>query len=418
MRLQTHRWLATMVMIMVVVPLRHAVPAAGPVFSDSGPDAAGYGFAQNYPMARGGALLPQVYMVGDYSHYDALWPSHPVVKSTEPSPLRRADQEITLSYSYQAASHTLDDYLQRNPATGLLIARDDTILFEHYQYGRTDRDRLLSQSMAKTVTSMLLGIAVAEGAIRSIDQPASDYVPELAGSEYGATPIRALLHMASGVAFSEVYDGADDNAKLGRMRFGSSNPGAAKALAMFNTREAAPGTRFHYASSETQVLGLVLAAAVHMPLAAYLQSRIWQPMGAEADASWVVDSRGTEVASCCLNAVLRDWARFALLLAHDGAWHGRQIIPRQWVLDATSVEAPYSAPGTATRTLGYGYQVWLRPGGRRQFALLGVHGQVILVDPPAHLVLVHTAVRLKASQDSAAAELYALWQALVTRYGN
>jgi CubicO group peptidase (beta-lactamase class C family) len=268
------------------------------------------------------------------------------------------------------------------------------------------------------VTSMLLGIAVAEGAIRSIDQPASDYVPELAGSEYGATPIRALLHMASGVAFSEVYDGADDNAKLGRMRFGSSNPGAAKALAMFNAREAAPGTRFHYASSETQVLGLVLAAAVRMPLAAYLQSRIWQPMGAEADASWVVDSRGADVASCCLNAVLRDWARFALLLAHDGAWHGRQIIPRQWVLDATSVEAPYLAPAAATRTFGYGYQVWLRPGGRRQFALLGVHGQVILVDPLAHLVLVHTAVRLKASQDPAAAELYALWQALVARYGN
>jgi CubicO group peptidase (beta-lactamase class C family) len=130
-----------------------------------------------------------------------------------------------------------------------------------------------------------------------------------------------------------------------------------------------------------------------------------------------VDAAGTEVASCCLNATLRDWVRFGLLLAHDGAWNGRQIIPRQWVLDATSVEAPYLAPGTATRTFGYGYQVWLRPGGRRQFALLGVHGQVTLVDPTAHLVLVHTAVRLKASNDPAAAEIYALWTALVARYG-
>jgi CubicO group peptidase (beta-lactamase class C family) len=418
MRRQTCRWLAVTGMIAMVVPLRDALPAAGPVFSDSGPDAVNYGLARNYPVARGGAVLPQVYMVGNYSHFDTLWPSHPVAKPPEASPLRRAAQEIALSYPYQSASRSLDDYLQRNPATGLLIAKDDTILFEHYQYGRTDRDRLLSQSMAKTVTSMLLGIAVAEGAIRSIDQPASDYVPDLAGSEYGGTSIRTLLHMASGVAFTEVYDGADDNAKLARMRFGSGNPGAARALALSNTREAAAGTRFHYASSETQVLGLVLAAAVRMPLAAYLQSRVWQPMGAEADASWVVDSRGAEIASCCISATLRDWARFGLLLAHDGAWHGRQIIPRQWVLDATGVEAPYLAPGAATRTFGYGYQVWLRPGGRRQFALLGVHGQVILVDPVAHLVLVHTAVRVKASQDPTATELYALWQALVARYGN
>jgi CubicO group peptidase (beta-lactamase class C family) len=140
-------------------------------------------------------------------------------------------------------------------------------------------------------------------------------------------------------------------------------------------------------------------------------------MGAEADATWVVDSTGTEVGSTGFSATLRDWARFALLLAHDGAWNGRQIIPRQWVLDATSVEAPYLAPGTAAPAYGYGYQVWLRPGGRRQFSLLGVHGQAIFVDPAAHLVLVHTAVRLKPSGDPAAAELNALWRELVARYG-
>jgi CubicO group peptidase (beta-lactamase class C family) len=417
LRQRTLGRLAIVAIMALVAPVRVALPAADPVFSDAGPDANGYGAAQGYPAQRGGALLPQRYMVGTYSRNDQLYPFHLVAKPPAPSPLRRAAQEITLDYRYQGTTYSLDDYLKRNPTTGLLIARDDAILFEHYRYGRTDRDRLLSQSMAKTVTSMLLGIAVSEGAIRSIDQPAADYVPELAGSEYGKTTIRVLLHMASGVAFTEVYDGADDNAKLGRMRFGAGNPGAAKVLAQFNNREAPAATRFHYASSETQVLGLVIAKAVRMPLAEHLQSRIWQPMGAEADASWIVDAAGTEMASCCLNATLRDWVRFGLLLAHDGAWNGRQIIPRQWVLDATSVEAPYLAPGTATRTFGYGYQVWLRPGGRRQFALLGVHGQVTLVDPTAHLVLVHTAVRLKASNDPAAAEIYALWTALVARYG-
>jgi CubicO group peptidase (beta-lactamase class C family) len=410
--------LAAIAAVVLVASLRQAMPAAGPVFSDTGPDAAGYGAVQGYPTHRGGALLPQLYMVGDYSHYDTVWPSHLVARPTASSPLARAADEITLTYRYQDRSYTLEDYLQRNPTTGLLIARDETILFEHYQYGRTDHDRLLSQSMAKTVTSMLLGIAVSEGAIRSIDQPASDYVPELAGTEYGKTSIRALLHMSSGVAFTEVYDGADDSAKLGSLRFGPTNPGAAKALAMFNTREAPPATRFHYASSETQVLGLVLANAVHMPLASYLQSRIWQPMGAEADATWVLDSGGIEIASGGISATLRDWARFGLLLAHDGAWNGGQIVPRQWMLDATSVEAAYLAPGTATRSYGYGYQVWLRRGGRRQFALLGVHGQTIIVDPLVHLVLVHTAVRLKAAGDPALAELNALWLALVARYGS
>jgi CubicO group peptidase (beta-lactamase class C family) len=417
MKRSAFQWLAIVAAIVVLAPVRQAMPAAGPVFSDTGPDAAGYGAAQDYPTQRGGALLPQRFMVGDYSRNDTLWPSHVVAKPAASSQLRRAADEITLTYRYGGAAYTLDDYLQRNPTTGLLIARDDTILFEHYRYGRTDRDRLLSQSMAKTVTSMLLGVAVSEGAIRSIDQPAADYVPELAGSEYGKTPIRALLHMASGVTFTEVYDGADDNAKLARMRMGAGNPGAAKVLAQFNTREVPPATRFHYASAETQVLGLVVANAVHMPLASYLQSRIWQPMGAEADATWIVDSGGAEVASSGLNATLRDWARFALLLAHDGAWNGRQIIPRQWLLDATRIEAPYLAPGIATPTYGYGYQVWLRAGGRREFVLLGVHGQAIFIDPVAHLVLVHMAVRLKPSRDPAVAELNALWRDLVARYG-
>ena len=404
------------ILLLGILIATRALAGAEPVFSNAGPDAVAYGANAGYPTRRGGALLPQAFMVGDYSRYDTLWPSHAVAKPPAPSLLRRSGDELALTYRYDGNTYTLDDYLRRNPTTGLLLARDDTILFEHYQYGRTDRDRLLSQSMAKTITAMLLGIAVSEGAVRSIDEPASDYVPALAGTEYGKTSIRNLLHMASGVAFREVYDGADDSSKLGAMLFVQNVP-PERAVAQFNEREAPPGTRFHYAGSETEVLGLVVSHAVHMPLAQYLQSRIWQPMGAEADASWVVDGTGHEVANCCFSATLRDWARFALLLAHDGAWNGKQIIPRQWVLDATSVAAPYLAPGTATRGDGYGYQIWLLRGPRREFALRGIHGQVIFVDPGLQLVLVHTAVRLKAAADPAAAELNALWRTLVDHMG-
>lgn len=382
-----------------------------PVFAPGGPDAAAYGAALGYPTAPPRAHLPQRFMVGDYSSFDRLLPSHRVARPPAASPLRRAAQELGLTYRFRGDTHTLRGYLDRNAATGLLIARGDTILFEHYQYGRTDRDRLLSQSMAKTVTAMLLGIAVSEGAIRSIDQPAADYVPRLAGTEFGRTTIRDLLHMASGIAFRQLYNGADDSAALNRALFSGIDP--ADAVAQFNTREVPAGTRFHYAGIQTEILGLVIAHATHTSLAAYLQSRIWQPMGAEADASWITDRTGRELAFCCISATLRDWARFALLLAHDGAWNGRQIIPRDWLRASTTVAAPFLAPGTVSRFYGYGNQIWLLPGPRRQFALLGIHGQTIFVDPAAQLVLVQTAVRVTAANDPAAGELRAVWRALV-----
>lgn len=140
-------------------------------------------------------------------------------------------------------------------------------------------------------------------------------------------------------------------------------------------------------------------------------------MGAEADAEWTIDTTGQEVAYCCVNAVLRDWARVGMMLANDGAWNGHQIVPRQWVLDATTAQAPFLRAGTLFPSYGYGYQTWLLPGPRRQFALLGIHGQAIFVDPAAKLVLVHTAVGMKASGDPAAVELRALWGALVARHG-
>jgi len=390
--------------------------AADPVFSDTGPDAAAYGAAQHYPI--GGRTPPaQPDMVGSYSHYDRIWPFHVVAKPASPTPLHRAPDELALTYTFRGTIHTLDDYLAHNPATGLLIAHDDTILFEHYQYGRTDQDHLLSQSMAKTIVAMLIGIAIDEARIHGVDDLAETYVPELAGTAFGQTSLRALLHMASGVAFREDYvDPTADNFKLSRALFGQSGSDPAHVVAMFNTRERPPETQFNYGGVQTEVLGLVLTHAVGMPPAAYLQSRIWQPMGAEADATWTVDHTGQEVAFCCFSAVLRDWARLGLLLAHDGAANGHQIIPRQFLLDATTAppDSPF-APRRATAYYGYGYQLWLFPGPRRQFAFLGIHGQSIYVDPAAHLVMVQTAVRVPATGERA--EGIAVWHALVARFG-
>jgi CubicO group peptidase (beta-lactamase class C family) len=390
-----------------------------PVFSESGPDAEAYGQAERYPIGTPGHLREQRFLVGSLSHFDRVLSANPVARAALASHFARADEELTLSYRHLGESRTLADYLERQPATGLLILKGETILFEHYRYARTDRDRFTSQSMAKTITAMLVGIAIAEGAIKSIDEPAAVYVPELAGSEFGRTPIRALLHMASGIAFSETYDGTDDSAQFNRELWRRDGPGDAAAIMKFNSRIAAPDSFWYYAGINTQLLGLVLARAVKQPLTTYLEQHIWQRIGSEADASWVVDASGQEAAFCCFNAVLRDWGRLGLLLANDGAWHGEQLIPRQWVIDATTAAAPgnFLAPGTATPFFGYGYQVWIMPGPRREFALLGIHGQAIFVDPTAKLVLVHTAVRPKPTHNPGQGELISLWKGLVEQYG-
>jgi CubicO group peptidase (beta-lactamase class C family) len=390
----------------------HAWGQANPVFSPTGPNAAAYGHEQNYPYGPPTGELVQMFMVGTLTHFDRIFPYHVVARGAA-TPLPRAREELALTYRHDGMTLSLSEYLERNAATSLLIARGGTILYEHYQYDRTDTDRFLSFSMAKTVTAMLIGIAVREGAIRSIDQPAADYVAELTGTAYGGTSIRNLLSMASGVAFSENYDGSDDATKLRLMQYSPGGPPGTRIVAMFNVREVPAGTRFHYASAETAVLGLVLRRAVNMPLADYLSTRIWQPMGAEADASWGVDNSGQETTQCCISAVARDWLRLGLLLAADGVRDGREIIPRAWVLEATTPSAPFQMPGVATRTLGYGYQTWLLPGPRRQFMLMGIHGQAILVDPDTKLVLVHTAARVPSTTGSDLVGLLALWRALV-----
>ena len=399
-------------------PGNGGVAVPGPVFSDTGPDAALYGAAAGFPLGTPATASQLGHLVGTYSHFDELFSSRSVRRATTPWLFKRA-VEPAIFYSFRSERFSIEDYLGRNPTTGLLIAKDDTILYEHYQYARTDRDRFLSQSMAKTITAMLIGIAVSEGKIKSIDDLASAYVPGLANTEYGRTPIRDLLHMSSGVAFTEDYGGRDDVAQLSRDLFVKPGKDPIASVAQFNTRVAPPGKKWHYASVETEILGLVLRAATGEPVADYLHDRIWDAIGTEADASWAMDGTGQEVTFCCFNATLRDYARLGRLLAHDGAWEGRQLIPRQWLLDATTVQPTdgYLAPGTATPYFGYGYQVWILPGQQRRFALIGIRGQMILVDPASKLVMVQTAVRQNPSAPASNAETVALWSAVVEQLG-
>src|SRR5258708_36037895 len=161
----------------------------GPVFSPTGPDAELYGAAEGFPIADrslpiqpGNPYQPK-YRVGAFSHFDEIYPTRRIARAETPWTFKRS--AIDIRYRFRGSQSSLIEYLSRNPVTGLLIARDDQILFEHYQYGRTDRDRLISQSIAKSITGILIGIAVSEGAIKSVDDTAETYVPGFKGSEYG-----------------------------------------------------------------------------------------------------------------------------------------------------------------------------------------------------------------------------------------
>jgi CubicO group peptidase (beta-lactamase class C family) len=397
-----------------------ASAAHGPRFAAGGPDADVYGAAKGYPIGNRWYFFDVPVLVGSHSHLDDIFETAPIRKAPTASRLRRAS-EPAIAWTFQDREMTVDDYLARNPATGLLIARGDTIFVERYQYGRTDRHRFTSWSMAKTVTAMLVGIAIAEGRIRSVDDLAAVYVPALSGTEYGRTSLRHLLQMSSGVRFSETYLGGDDVMRLVFDTYLRQGAGGVSAVTTFNERERPAGTRFAYASAETQVLGLVLRAVIARPVAAYLEEKIWRPIGAEADASWLVDASGQEATFCCLNAVLRDYARLGLLLAHDGQWRGRQLVPAAWIRETTTVrdDQPHLRPGRATPFWGYGYQTWIypAPSGRRMFALLGVRGQAIYVDPRSRLVMVHTAVRKEPVDRPGIREANALWEGVLRALG-
>ena len=339
------------------------------------PDEEALGKSRGYPVCPNskGSFSPEWCRVGVMSHYHQVYPSRVVKKADSPRQLGRAAQEPALG---------VDTFLAEHRNTGLLVMQGDTILAERYQYERHAQHRFASMSMAKTVIGLLVGIALQEKKIKSLDDKAEVYVPDLKGHPYGETPIRHLLTMTSGVKFEETYSGYDDVMKLATAVLFQQGPGGAAAVLPYKERVAPPGQRWSYASSETFVLALVLRGAVGGDLSDYTSRVLWQPMGAEFDAYWNIDPLGHEVGYCCFSATLRDWARLGLLLAEGGAREGKQIIPADWVKAATSPQAPFP---------GYGYQTWVPSQGDR-FLLRGLRGQAVWVHPATRTVVVHTSV--------------------------
>jgi CubicO group peptidase (beta-lactamase class C family) len=403
--------------LMILAPLLALL--VHPFPTQAAPDEELLGKSAGYPLGtRENWFFDERVRVGSFSHLDELLP-HNTLKAATPRPLPKAAEAPDIRYRFEDKDYSLDDFLAHQRVTGFMLIRNGEVIAERYQYDRTAPNRFVSHSMAKSIVAIAVGMALSEGKIASLDDKVAKYVPQLAGHAYGETAIRNILRMSSGVKFSEVYDGNDDLTRFVRIRIAE---GSIAALNAFDTRDAEPGARFHYASSETVVLTVLMRAVTGMTLSEYLTPRLWQPMGAESDATWVRSADGTESGFGNFNATLRDYGRLGILLANDGALDGKQIIPRDYLLEATDWHRQPDAfkPQQATPYFGYGYQFWPFPGEKRRFALLGVYGQAIFVDPELKLVMVTTAATKSANLvgESYPRERGALWRAVVDKYGS
>lgn len=349
---------------------------------------------------------------------------HILAASVHPLPLPEARREPDYRWTI-ADSRDLgvDDYLAHQRVMGLIVVKDGVVQVERYRYERRPTDRFTSMSMAKSIASLGIGLALSEGRIASLDDRAEKYVPSLQGSLYGETTIRNLLLMASGAAYRERYDRTGDSVRFAAAVSREGVEGAARTITV---RQDEQGTRFNYAGPQTAVLAAVLRGATGTSLSEYLTPRLWQAIGAERSALWRTDRTGLEVASGNFNATLRDYARLGVVLANDGVRPddpaARQIIPRDYLLEATDwsrVPEPFR-PYRATSYFGYGYQFWLLPGSRRRFVLLGVYGQSIFVDPGLKLVIVQVGANAtaEAGRTTLARERDAFWRGVVRYYGS
>jgi CubicO group peptidase (beta-lactamase class C family) len=292
-----------------------------------------------------------------------------------PSPL-----PLTLPIGEPLDIPGLDEYMAAQGTAGLVIVQDGKIRLERYGLGFDAAGRWTSFSVAKSFTSTLVGAAIQDGHIDSLEDKVSRYIPGLRGSAYDDVTVRQLLTMSSGVRWNEDYE--DPNADVAR--FNNAKPEAGLDATVSYMRQLPrahpPGEVWNYNTGETNLIGVLVSSATGKSLAQYLQERIWHPGGMEAEATWLQGKTGHEIAGCCLQAATRDFARFGLFVLANGNVEGRQIVPQDWFAQATRKQKDIGNPGR-----GYGFQWWTYDDGA--VAAQGIFGQGIFIDPQRRLVI-------------------------------
>ncbi|MBI3198163.1 MAG: serine hydrolase [Rhodospirillales bacterium] len=316
---------------------------------------------RHLPRGEDFLLLPPSVQPYAYRIVDRLFAHRVIRRGPAPRALPRGP-EIDPHYVVDGREHDVDSFMDRNIIAGLLVIRHGKVVLERYGLGLQEHDRWSTMSTVKSMTAMLVGAAVHDGAIGSIDDPLTRYLPSLRQSAYEGVTLRHVMTMSSGVHWTEVYPDRNSDVNRYSKSLADKVPGGVLKLMASLPRAAAPGSTFLYNSGDTYLLGAALTQAVGKPLADYMSEKVWQPAGMECDAFYTLESDGgQEIGGSRAGMVLRDFGRFAEFVRNDGVIEGQRVLPEGWVAAAATPAFKLETPPVVDIT-HYGYSWWLGAG--------------------------------------------------------
>lgn len=345
-------------------------------------------------------FLPREQKIAAFRNVKQIMPTRTLHTGNYVHPLASTPKDFSkVTYTLDGHTYSIDQYMKKYDGVGLLVMQDNNILLEKYALGNDEDSLWISFSVSKSVTSMLMGAAVKDGFIKSLDDPVTDYLPLLKGSAYDKSSIKNILQMSSGVAWNEDYDDPESDV---------SKAGALSGVALYKylaklPADVTPGEKFNYNTGETNLVGSLVRAAIGNNLATYATEKIWKAFGMESEANWPLNQvGGTELGGCCINATLRDYARIGAFAMQGGVNDaGTEILPKDWMKQSTTPSKGYE---------GYGYLWWLE---QDSFAALGIFGQSIAIYPDSKTIIVTHSAWPSASNEEQGAHRRALLKAIM-----
>jgi hypothetical protein len=352
-----------------------------------------WGESLNYPIGWDGrfTVVPE-YRVGNYSGgFEKIFPHHIIRKSENPTSLNKS-YKTDFHYRWGLFKKSPHEYLNEQSTTGLLICREGDVFHESYRYGRQPEMRFTSWSMAKSITSLLLGICIDKKFIDSYDDPAKKYVPDLEGSLHGEISLRNLSNMSSGAEINHQKDNSTFYPQAFTGRYFSTN--LQFVVKNWNKKREDQGLKYNYNELCPLTIGWVIRKVTGMTLSEFAEKNLWRPMGAAGDATWTTDSKMNEFNCIGFAATLQDWGRLGMLVANRGKVGDDQIVSDSWIKEITSWSEndKQVQVGVAGKSYGYKAHMWHKKTDGSLLWFNGFHGQKVIIDMPTKTVLVHTAV--------------------------
>lgn len=311
-----------------------------------------------------------------FAHTNAWMPTRALYPSASPYALETEidDNLSSVTYTVDGETFTVADLLSREPLMGMAVVDGNTVKLEHYAADHGPESVWISFSVTKSFTSTLIGAAIKDGFIGSVDDKVEDYLPRLKGSDYGRVTLKNILQMSSGIAWNEDYTDPESDVSVAGTLQGVALTDYLSKL----PQKHKPGTVFNYNTAESNLLGEVLRAAIGNSAADYMNAKIWQGFGMEHAANWLQSAPfAGETGGCCISASIRDYARLGIFVKNGGVdASGESILPENWMSDATASSKGFE---------GYGYKWWLQGDGA--FMAAGIFGQYIYIDPTNDVVI-------------------------------